>query len=439
MNFPLKPLCAVILLASLSPLAAQAVVVPLTADTNVALPNAGAAQAINIRPATKALLAFDLSTLPGGITSSDIAKATLVFYVKKVPTSGKLQASPVTQAWSEATVTTAPSQGAAAASSAIISQGNSYFALDVTNLVSDWVDNPANNNGLVLEPDSSTPTTSITLDSKEAKQTSHPAFIEIALKGPAGSKGDTGATGAQGPAGVKGDAGATGAQGPVGTAGAKGDPGVKGDTGATGATGTFQAGTQTGQMLYWDGSAWIPVAPGISKQTLSYCKGIPIWGDCKLSVGDSDLGGKVAYILQAGDLGYDANVQHGLIAAPNDQSTSATWGCYGSAIAGADGIAIGSGNQDTSDIITGCTAAGIAAKICADLVLNGYSDWYLPSKDELNKLYVNRTAIGGFAGVLYWSSSEHDGSGAWGQGFGSGVQNFVSKGSTQSVRAVRAF
>ncbi|MFZ2448981.1 MAG: DNRLRE domain-containing protein [Methylovulum miyakonense] len=433
MNAHLKSLRALILLASLGPLAAQAVIAPLTADTNVALPNAGAAQAINIRPATKALLAFDLSTLPGGITSSDIAKATLVFYVKTVPVSGKIQASPVTQVWNEATVTAAPTQGAAAASSAVINRGNTYFALDVTNLVLDWVDIPASNKGLVLEPDSSTPAASITLDSKEAIQTSHPAYIEIALKGPAGAKGDTGATGAQGSTGAtgaKGDTGATGSQGPAGTAGAKGD---------TGATGTFQAGTVAGQMLYWNGSAWITVAPGISKQTLSYCKGVPVWGDCLLSMGDNDLGGKVAYILQAGDPGYDANVQHGLIAAPNDQSIFAAWGCYGTAISGADGTAIGTGKQDTSEITTGCTSAGIAARLCADLVLNGYSDWYLPSKDELNKLFVNRTAIGGFSSELYWSSSEYNDNNAWVQYFGSGDKFGGLKNTGFHVRAVRAF
>ncbi|MBK6346528.1 MAG: hypothetical protein IPF68_11435 [Bacteroidales bacterium] len=46
------------------------------------------------------------------------------------------------------------------------------------------------------------------------------------------------------------------------------------------------------------------------------------------------------------------------------------------------------------DILAGCAEAGIAARICGDLVLNGFSDWYLPSIDELNKLYQNRARIG---------------------------------------------
>jgi hypothetical protein len=157
------------------------------------------------------------------------------------------------------------------------------------------------------------------------------------------------------------------------------------------------------------------------------------------SVGESYGGGIVAYILQAGDPGYDARVQHGLIAAASDQGT-AEWGCIYTPIAEAQGEAIGTGNQNTIGIMNGCSTAGIAARICGDLVLNGYSDWYLPSKDELNKLYINRVAIGGFGNGSYWSSSEPNSSeNAWYQYFQDGNQYYGPKNNPIPVRAIRSF
>lgn len=67
---------------------------------------------------------------------------------------------------------------------------------------------------------------------------------------------------------------------------------------------------------------------------------------------------------------------------------------------------IGSGKANTTLITTGCATVGIAARLCADLTLNGYSDWYLPSIVELNILITNKDLIGGIDGIAYWSSTQ---------------------------------
>ena len=162
-------------------------------------------------------------------------------------------------------------------------------------------------------------------------------------------------------------------------------------------------------------------------------------------IGEAKFGGKIAYCLQPGDPGFDANVTHGLVAAVADLGT-ALWGCPSTTISGKNVTTeIGKGNQNTIDIMAGCNEAGIAARLCGDLVEGGYDDWYLPSENELLSMFPNRTAIGGFTDhSSYWTSSEWE----WYEGpvyfvyfadgaGGGGSGNY--KNSVNRVRAIRSF
>ena len=159
---------------------------------------------------------------------------------------------------------------------------------------------------------------------------------------------------------------------------------------------------------------------------------------------DAYGGGIIAYVYQSGDPGYVAGETHGLIAATGDQSSMGIQWSIGSTYVatGATGVALGTGAANTTAIIAaqGAPAISYAAGLARAYNGGGHTDWYLPSKDELRKLYLSKDAIGGsWSALNYWSSSELSPVSAWLQNFANGNQSTDVKQDLQQVHAVRSF
>jgi hypothetical protein len=203
-----------------------------------------------------------------------------------------------------------------------------------------------------------------------------------------------------------------------------------------------------GSFMYYDGISW-------KDATGSDVNDLP-------AVGDFYQGGVVFYLLVAGDTGYVENEIHGLIAAVKDQGSEqvVNWddGDDGQAEIYTDtarGEAIGTGAANTTEIIDVLGGIAAAASYAPGLARahkgGGYTDWFLPSKEELFQMFsqkdaINATAAANFGSYFlndeYWSSTQvyvtfynH----ARTRDFLSGFQKIRLKSSNHRVRAVRAF
>ena len=148
-----------------------------------------------------------------------------------------------------------------------------------------------------------------------------------------------------------------------------------------------------------------------------------------------------------GGIVFHTNIQegYGLIASVSDLDAKYVWGCFDTYLNGANGAVIGKGYQNTKDIVSECPNKIIAARMALECEINGYSDWHLPSRQELLEMYSN---VGGesqfstiteFKDTWYWSSTEESNYHAWTLDMSSGEEFFGLKDQAGQVRVIRTF
>jgi hypothetical protein len=141
----------------------------------------------------------------------------------------------------------------------------------------------------------------------------------------------------------------------------------------------------------------------------------------------------------AGGIIFYVNGSYCLEAAPSDTGSTIWSNVVGTAV-GTTGVAFGTGQVNTDAIIAQSGHTTSAAKLCADYELNGYTDWFLPSQDELKLMYLNLYVahLGSFNSGWYWSSSEYDSYLAWAADFSTNFATYWQKNIyTNHVRPIR--
>jgi hypothetical protein len=159
-------------------------------------------------------------------------------------------------------------------------------------------------------------------------------------------------------------------------------------------------------------------------------------------------GGTVFYIFQPDDAGYIEGEVHGLVAALEDNSSSsdsASWGVCNIDISGADGTEMGTGAQNTIDMVAaGCAIAGTAVYYCVNLTSEGYSDWFLPSKDVLLYILEDNISLRDDLNMgynrSYWSSTEYNSDKALVINYWGDIRSWTKDSNSSAfARPIRAF
>ncbi|MGB3948927.1 MAG: DUF1566 domain-containing protein [Bacteroidia bacterium] len=150
-------------------------------------------------------------------------------------------------------------------------------------------------------------------------------------------------------------------------------------------------------------------------------------------IGQNLGGGVVFYVDETG--------MHGLVVDTSNTLGKKVW-CAGSLIpTNAVSTELGMGAVNSETIVASVGQGNYAALACEEMVVNGYDDWFLPSKEELHFLYSQKSLgkINGLNQDFYWSSSETSQEGAWSQSFVTGAASSTHKSGSYGVCAVRAF